>query len=571
MQLFLIHLFCCLVWLCNIALAQFEIDQNVTGSASISSDIEISFVGNLAIFVTSLLRGRLDLEMGARDLLATLRSPELYVINKGFGLTTCEPKEENRFGEASVVMLSYNTPNSSMKQFMRYICNAYKVHSILLQCFPLKSKSAELLPGLCNCKDHNREECNCIVFWYVEEIVKMLARRMPRTLKRLSDSLCLLPSPQCLATGCHGCNQGQYVEETGESVEETGESERKKSTEPGDTEKGNKAVQDIFKHISEGSMKEDHSCICVPLSPSGYDYWTKLLIRSFEGANREYSTASLILPRLAEVSLNIGLTVWFKVDGFSSSLVARRAVKDYVVDTKGSGFAASAFLMKAKARKDNDCRVLRFRGTRSGIRTFSYIVASVNFICSIIWAIFVPLHGGKWYDKKSIPPSERRVIAIMVGVGIALFMDCKHLMYLQYSKKPSDFKELTVQVDPKDSDAKEPATINFWFRPIVKVYRVWLKPKVMVSTVIILEMVCISCLGIVLRFKCFGRWLYSALHILVWIKWGVGSYLLGEYPPEYDSQISFDNGILVYSSAFLLNSILAGVRVDWHYSLELNS
>jgi hypothetical protein len=305
------HFFGCLGWLCNIALAQFEISESVTGSANFPA-IGIAFLGNLAVFITSLLRGRLDLEMGARDVLATLRGPQLYPINDGFGLTTCEQRQQDRFAKASVVMLSYDPPNSSMKQFMRYICNAYKVHSILLQCFPLKSKSDELLPGtksdkllpgICNCIHDGPEEskCNCIVFWNVEEIVKMLAPRMPGTLKRLSDSLCLLPSPQCLKTGCHGCIQAQLP------VEETDESGSKILTED-DIKKGKKAVKEIFEYISGGAMKGAHPCICIPLSPSGYDYWTKLLTRSFGAtaeANRDYSTASLLLPRLTEVLLQL--------------------------------------------------------------------------------------------------------------------------------------------------------------------------------------------------------------------------------------------------------------------------
>ena len=171
-RFFIIQLFGCLGWLCNTALAQLEISERVTGSANFP-DIGIAFIGNLAVFVTSLLRGRLDLEMemGARDILATMRGPDL---------------------------------------------------------------------------------CKCIVFWNVEEIVTMLARRMPGTIKRLSDSLCLLPCPECLETGCHGWNQGQL------NVEETEESGKKEDV---DTEKGKKVVQEIFEYINNfrNSMKGDIS------------------------------------------------------------------------------------------------------------------------------------------------------------------------------------------------------------------------------------------------------------------------------------------------------------------------
>ena len=127
MHLFIMHFFGYLGWLCNIALAQLEISESVMGFANFPA-IGIAFLRNLAVFITSLLRGRLDLEMGIGDVLATLRGPQIYEINDGFGLSTCEQQLEYPFGKASIVMLSYDPPNSSMKQFMKYICNAYKVH-----------------------------------------------------------------------------------------------------------------------------------------------------------------------------------------------------------------------------------------------------------------------------------------------------------------------------------------------------------------------------------------------------------------------------------------------------------
>lgn len=254
---FTTHFFSCLRWLCNLAFAQLESGEAVRGSANFP-DLGFAIAGNFGVFITSFLRGKLDLELGARDILATLRGPKLYEINDGFGLTTCEESPENRFGKASVVMLSYNPPNSSMKQFMKYIFNAYKVHSILLQCFPLKSPSAELLPGICNCKlQDGKSECKCIVLWNVEEIISVLAHRMPGTLRRLSDSLCLLPCPECLETGCHGCKQGQL------NVEERDESGRKILTED-DIKKGKKAVDGIFRCIHPHSRMIMLSWPCIP-------------------------------------------------------------------------------------------------------------------------------------------------------------------------------------------------------------------------------------------------------------------------------------------------------------------
>ena len=77
---------------------------------------------------------------------------------------------------------------------------------------------------------------------------------------------------------------------------------------------------------------------------------------------------------------------------------------------------------------------------------------------------------------------------------------------------------------------------------------------------------------------------------LVCVKWAIGSYLLGERLPKHDSGPVMttvyeedptkkpererkwtDKGILVYSSAFLLNAILAGVRGQWDYIASNNN
>jgi hypothetical protein len=56
---------------------QFELSDSLTGLATFLA-IGIKFLENLAVFITSLLRGRLDMERDARDVLATLRGPQLY-------------------------------------------------------------------------------------------------------------------------------------------------------------------------------------------------------------------------------------------------------------------------------------------------------------------------------------------------------------------------------------------------------------------------------------------------------------------------------------------------------------
>ena len=48
----------------------------VRGTTSFS-EAGIAYVGNLSVFITSLLGGRLDSEIGERDVLATKRGPKM--------------------------------------------------------------------------------------------------------------------------------------------------------------------------------------------------------------------------------------------------------------------------------------------------------------------------------------------------------------------------------------------------------------------------------------------------------------------------------------------------------------
>jgi len=88
----------------------------------------------------------------------------------GFGvLRTCRGENQN----ASIVMLSNRTPNSSMTDFMKYIYNAHNLYSIILQCNHLKSVVVTV--ETCECNEHgvttssndSKVTCNCIAFWTV--------------------------------------------------------------------------------------------------------------------------------------------------------------------------------------------------------------------------------------------------------------------------------------------------------------------------------------------------------------------------------------------------------------------
>lgn len=199
MQVLITRIIGLLGWLSCVAVAFAGGEEHaagpVTGAVQGFPNVGITCLGNLAILITSLLRGRLDLEMAARDFLATRRGPKLEYIHR-FGLKTCK-----KYKDASVLLLSFRSPNSSITQFMRYISSAHGVQSILLECLPLRS--AALLAEICNCND----ECKCIVFCTVEAVSILLAHRISGTLKRVTDTLCVLLSRDCLKNGCHGCDR----------------------------------------------------------------------------------------------------------------------------------------------------------------------------------------------------------------------------------------------------------------------------------------------------------------------------------------------------------------------------
>lgn len=587
-------------------------------------DLVITCAGNLAVFYSSILRGGLYLEMAAKDALTFLTGPkkvknikkEWDDISMGFGLTTCWDQEH--LSDCSVIMLSEETPNSSMTQFVEYIANVYDLRSVLLPYLPLEHGA--LTQEICTCplrkddRSYDDSKCGCILFWTgVNEVITItLAEQIPGTLKALCPGLCLLPSLDCLKNGCHGCDQGLLHAEEKEDIslfegihedicplEETEANhfgtnkktdlEESKANDFGTNKKGLRYGEPKVKHsaavcgISYSSTFRLGG-ICIPVlqegNHRGNDRWTELLIGCFKSndyetrgdiirrekssisndlenymagtgkcyAEEEYSIVSLILPRLTEILINLVLVFWFKVDGFSSSLIARRAVRNYIVNDSKRGFAAHVFMNAAEVRSNDDntnvYQVLSFRGNVWNPRALSVIVGFVNLACSITWAVLVALEGGsnKWYHTHSMAPSKGRLLVIFVGIAIALSMDCVDLyLYLQNAR---------WSIERRDNRRRK---------------------ILIICTMIVLQISCIVSSSLVARavgIKSFHRWVYGAVQVLVWLKWGIGSYLLGQYMPRERSRPPWTygkTGMYMYASAFWLNAILAGARAKWEF------
>lgn len=555
-QLLITKLAVWLGWFSYIALAQLELANAVTGSVSFPA-VGLTCIGNLAVFLTSLLRRRLDLEMGVRDLLATITGPELKKIQQDNHVKALTTISDKNYKYASVLMLSTDTSNSSIGQFMKYMKNAYEVESILQECRRY---------DLSKCATQPSHDCYCIKFMEVEGIKEYLDCFTHNIVTSLDDSpWLLLPCKQCLKNGCHRLNPRTDIP----------------------------VVCNALEFESTKLSQEKSICICIPLNRASEDDWTKALIRSFKSKDQQdrgvtvlaadalqsyldgrkidrkrevsYGDAALIIvPRLAEILINIVLTLWFKIDGFSSSLSARRAIRNNVVESKGVGFPASAFLTAAEIQvrvledncaedKYSVCQVLSFRCKFLSIRSISMIVGGFNFICSAYWAVFVALDGGArtWYEIHSMLPSESRLVVIIVAICFGCVMD-----FWDFGKEIRSLRK-------KDENKSAPL-VKIPFKEENR------KSSYMRLTVIVIEILFVAVVVVLLCLnEGIGRWVYSALQLLVWVKWAIGSYLLGVYSPDYDPGYRgeqskwVDNGTLVYSSAFLLNAVLAGVRGDW--------
>lgn len=621
MKLFIIYLVSWLSLLCNIALAQFDASEGLTGSTSFP-EVAITSLGNLAVFLTCLVRGSLHAEMGARDLLDCITGPKLHDI-RGFGLTTCcYMWEENanvmglkwslNLGAAEVVMLSKDKPSCSMWQFMKYTSHVYDVPSIQLQSRPLIISGQ--VPA-CHPDPISQHACHCIVLKTVPEITMMLAERIPGTLKQLSDSECLLPCLSCLTNSCHGCNQGLlHVEEVEDleagrenvDEEEAGRKIRKKILTEGCRKDW--PVAAVCKILDDKDFEQRNCCICIPTHPAENDKWTEMLITSLKTKDKdargvinltsdamqnyiaqcgvcddkeEYGTLSLIVSRLAEALVNIIVTVWLRVDGFSSALIARRAIRDYIVDSRGSGIAGNAFLSKCRVYSNventNVCQVLTFRGSLLSFGTFSIIITCVNLLCSITWAVLIALEGGtgKWYEPEAMPLSKPRVyvimIAIALGLAFSVFDSC--FVFFRGGRREDNGTEHLYRKD-HDNGTEH----GFGWRPNVLICYKWkngLTCLFMVSLAGISVITTFETLFLILgergHLRVHGTWIYAALQALVWMRWGVGvlvsTLTYKEYSSEYNRETARRGMIrvnrLAYASTFLLNAIFLGVRGSW--------
>ena len=95
MNVFLIKLVVWLGWISSVAVGQLELSEDVAGFVNFP-EVGISCVDNLAVLITSISKGRIDLELGVRDVLESVRGPKMHAINKEklVGWTTCKESKD---------------------------------------------------------------------------------------------------------------------------------------------------------------------------------------------------------------------------------------------------------------------------------------------------------------------------------------------------------------------------------------------------------------------------------------------------------------------------------------------
>lgn len=396
----------------------------------------------------------------------------------------------------------------------------------------------------------------------MEEITNMLATRMPATLKLLSNSLCLLPCSTCLRKGCHECNPENEADE-GQPMRQ-------------------RVVSDILDNIRAGDIPAGEPMgICIPMNDAHGDAWTKLLLKSLRSKDAEgrgvtnlatealegylgggrgseegsvgYDIFSFVVPRLTEVLINLVLTFWFRVDAFSSALLARRTVRDYLVDTKSSGFAANAFLTEAVVKSNSDnsqvCQVLTFRG-RDWLCFITFIsVGCVNVICALRWSLLISFEGGPDTSQPPSLPTVAVIIAAIASPWVALMATMMLVMLVEMLWKPF-LNIMTVRLFwGRFSETLRRMTVRqlfvlvllFLLILLILVLLILLFPgwiivglligsrkepyEYLLATGLLFEMACFvswSALAGTMGIKGFGRWLYGALQILIWVKWATG-------------------------------------------------
>lgn len=226
---------------------------------------------------------------------------------------------------------------------------------------------------------------------------------------------------------------------------------------------------------------------------------------------------------------------------------------------------------------DSTCQLLTFRGNLLGIRTVAIAVGCVNIGCSIVWAVLIAFDDGA---DISPPPSMAIVAVIIAAIGIALAMDFAMCWAAMSSGGEANWSNWLTGV------------IAFLCPVCIPCCMPNSAYVLMLFTMIYLEIVCLlscSILAGTVGIKAFGKWIYSGLQTLVLLKWLIGSALLdsGIWRNVFEiasfgigahvlQLVSFAGGEtefygrtpptwapLTYSTAFLLNAFLAGVRAKW--------
>lgn len=501
----------------------------------------------------------MDCETVCRESLSKLR--QKLQSKKGW---IEEAFEENlRLGVGKDVLVLVGTGKEKKTlEFFSHCSIVYGVEPVVVPCSLYSSLPDSNRAGDCSC-----ERCTCLLFHSrSSRAIKHLVSLLPGATFRDADGNHMLPSFGCFQNKCHSAMPAgplQALHVVNDAIAS------------GDPAPIPTSLAASLMGRTD-SLVQGEACVCAPLASNPEsDEWSKALKRMLqtkddasrgaEGvtsralaryldgvpqaqpAEESFGWLESIVPRLIEAGLIAILTVWFRVDGFSSSLVSRRAVRDYVTDEVGNAAHIGMRVQKVSLHFPSSSRqhfshVLMFRTGPVSMVTATLALGTGSTLLSTTWWCISVARGvwiGKWSTAYSLPPTTLRSGVSIVGLIACLLLDC-------------------TEIWVSNELAFAPPGWGDWIKYLLQTEHMIL--AAMVAEVLLVVLVLV--MTVLHAAHKFGRLIYCILELLSWAKWLIGSMRLGEF--IFSKNNEQRSGKWVYASAFLAAAVMAGIGGQWH-------
>eukprot|EP00250_Pteridium_aquilinum_P023069 c2614_g1_i1 orf=427-2121(+) len=545
-------------WLWRPAGAQEQLSSSL-GSTISFLDSGLTTLGHMSAFLNALFRGRMDCETVCRETMSKAR--QKLEIKKGWTEEAFEENQRLGISKDVIVVVGIGKEEKAL-EFFSHCSIVYGVEPVVVPCSFYSSLPDSYRVGSCSC-----ERCTCLLLHPRSmRATKHLVRLLPGATFRDAHGNHVLPSVSCFQGKCHSMMQPaelQPLHVVNDAIA------------PG----APASIPTSFAASLMGrmdSLVEGEACVCAPLvtNPES-DEWSKALKRMLQTKNdasrgaegvtsralaryldgvpqtvpaeEVFGWLESIAPRLIEAALIAILTLWFRVDGFSSSLVSRRAVRDYVTDEMGNAAHIGLRVQKVSLHFPGPTRqqfshVIMFRTGPISIVTASLALGTVTTLFSTTWWCISVARGtwiGQWNTAYSLPPTTLRSCLGIAGLLACLLLDC-------------------VELWVSNTLSFAPAGWGNWIKYLAQTEYMILAAMLAELLMVVLVLVMI----VLNAAHKFGRLIYCFLELLSWAKWLLGSMRLGEF--VFSKVNEQRAGKWVYASAFLAAAVMAGIGGQWH-------